>query len=321
MSYGITTRWSIRSAIVSLFLGAACGPTEDSDAVPETEVSEVGVVEIAAQDLTLIAPDTIPPGWTTFRFTNSSPMIHFVLVERMPEGTGAAEQQELVAPVFQDGFELLVAGDADAAMARFGDLPPWFGDIVFLGGPGLTSPGAVSEATLYLDPGTYLLECYVKTDGVFHSYNPDPEVYGMIHELTVTGSDTGAPEPTASLRLTISSENGIVMQGPTGSGEHTVAVHFEDQTVHENFVGHDVHLARLSDDVDLTELELWMDWTRPGGLESPAPAEFVGGLHEMPAGITGYFTVTLNPGEYAWIAEVPGAREKGMMVPFTVEGG
>jgi hypothetical protein len=64
-----------------------------------------------------------------------------------------------------------------------------------------------------------------------------------------------------------------------------------------------------------------MDWSSPVGLEIPAPAVFLGGCEEMPAGSTGYVTVTLNPGRYAWIAEVPKPRDKGMLRVFTVSGG
>ena len=38
----------------------------------------------------------------------------------------------------------------------------------------------------------------------------------------------------------------------------------------------------------------------------------------MPAGSTGYFTVTLEPGDYAWVSEVPGASSKGMLKRFSV---
>jgi hypothetical protein len=44
----------------------------------------------------------------------------------------------------------------------------------------------------------------------------------------------------------------------------------------------------------------------------------VGFGNELPAGSTGHFAVSLEPGTHAWIAEVPGASEKGMPVPFTV---
>ncbi|MHC4406524.1 MAG: hypothetical protein ACYTG0_43420 [Planctomycetota bacterium] len=245
-------------------------------------------------------------------------MIHFALVERVPEGTGIQAHQEQIAPVFQEGLDLLGAGEVDAALQRFGELPAWFGEIVFLGGPGLTSPGLTSQATVYLEPGTYLLECYVKTDGVFHSYNPDPSVYGMVHEFTVTDQVSEAAEPLATLQITLSTDGGIEIDGAPTPGDHTVAVHFADQTVHENFVEHDIHLVRVTDGLDLGELERWMDWSQPMGLQTPAPAQFLGGTNELPAGITGYFTVTLDPGNYAWIAEVPSSSEKGMLKPFTV---
>jgi len=325
---GLVTRTRARPArrrgACSLLVAAAlpvamaCVPSDEADSPRAGAALTAGVVEIVARDLTLDAPDTIPSGWTTFRFTNTSPMIHFALVERLPDGVGIEEQQEQVAPVFQEGLERLAEGEVEAALAAFSQLPAWFGEIAFMGGPGLTSPGRTSQASVYLEPGTYLLECYVKTDGVFHSFNPDPAAYGMVHEFTVTDDRGDAPEPTSTLRLTISAEDGISMEGTPEPGEHTVAVEFADQTVHENFVGHDLHVVRLADDVDLQELERWMDWSRPTGLQTPAPAEFLGGTNELPAGTTGYFTVTLEPGEHAWVAEVPGSAAKGMLVRFSV---
>ncbi len=267
------------------------------------------------------APDVIPSGWTTFRFRNESPVVHFIVVEKMPAGHGVEAHQAEVAPVFQDGLNLLVAGQVDSALQRFGDLPAWFSEIVFLGGPGLTASGRTSQATVYLEPGTYLLECYVKTDGVFHSFNPDPDTYGMVHQFTVTEEPSGAAEPSATVRIEISAAGGIVMEGTPQPGKQTVAVHFIDQTVHENFVGSDVHLVRVTQEPDLEALERWMDWSQPGGLQTPAPAIFLGGLNEMPAGRTGYFTVVLEPGDYAWISEVPGSLEKGMLKRFHVPEG
>jgi len=276
------------------------------------------VVSVVARGLTFEAPDTIPAGWTTFRFDNQAPMVHFVQVERLPEGITIKEQQELVAPVFQEGYRLLAAGQPDSAMAAFGTLPEWFGQIVFMGGPGLTAGGLVSEATVYLEPGTYLLECYVKTGGVFHSYNPAPPAYGMVHQFTVTDPATQAPEPTADLRITLSSERGIEVSGDPTPGRHTIAVTFEDQKVHENFVGNDLHLARLDGGTDTSALAAWMDWRFPGGLETPAPVQFLGGVQDMPAGSTGYFTVDFTPGEYAWISEVANPDQKGMLKTFQV---
>jgi hypothetical protein len=171
---------------------------------------------------------------------------------------------------------------------------------------------------MFLEPGTYLLECYVKTDGIFHSYNPNSDAYGMVHAITVTEETSEAAAPDPDIEITLSSERGIEVEGDVKPGDRTVAVHFADQTTHEHFLGHDVHLVRLEEDTDIEALATWMDWTQPTGLETPAPATFIGGLHEMPAGETGYFTATLAPGRYAWIAEVPHPAEKGMLKTFTV---
>jgi hypothetical protein len=246
-------------------------------------------------------------------------MVHFALIARYPGDRGVDAHQNAVAPVFQEGMDLLNAGKPDAAMEAFGRLPEWFGDIVFIGGPGLIAAGEVAQTTVYLEPGTYVLECYVKTNGVFHSYNPNPDAYGMVHEITATEESNGAPAPEADVAITLSSERGIEVDGSVEPGTHTVAVHFEDQTAHEHFLDHDVHLVRLDAETDLAALATWMDWSQPTGLETSAPAAFLGGLHEMPAGETGYFTVDLAPGQrYAWIAEVPSPDEKGMLKPFTV---
>jgi len=167
-------------------------------------------------------------------------------------------------------------------------------------------------------PGVYVLECYVKTGGLFHSYNPAPDQYGMVHQFTVTEEASTGTEPTPTVELSISTSKGIEAPESVKAGEQTIAVHFVDQIVHENFVGHDVHLARLEDDTDLEKLGKWMNWASPDGLETPAPAEFLGGTNELPAGQTGYFTVTLEPGRYAWISEVPAPESKGMLKTFEV---
>lgn len=307
----------LTAAPVMAFLGillAACaggGPTG-----PEPTP---GLVEVTIETMDFQMPESIASGWTTFRLVNESAMTHMAVVERMPEGIGIEDQQEVAAPIFQEGMNLIVAGEMEAAMAKFGELPEWFGQIVFLGGPGLLAPGRVAETSVYLEPGHYLLECYVKTDGVFHSYNPNPDLYGMVAAFTVTEEPSGAPEPVPTLEINLGSETGMEIAGVPSAGDHMVAVHFLDQTAHENFAGHDVHLARLRPETDLASLVAWMNWAEPAGLQTPAPAEFLGGTNELPAGGTAYFKATFEPGEYAFIAEVPDSDRKGMLRRFTVK--
>ncbi|HET7275176.1 MAG TPA: hypothetical protein VFI91_08330 [Longimicrobiaceae bacterium] len=298
---------------------AAIGCEATADTASETALDETSsVVEVTATGLELTGPSEIPSGWTTLRLNNESEMTHFAVLERLPDSIGIEHQQAEVAPVFQAGMDLLNAGQVDAAMAKFGELPAWYGKVVFMGGPGLIAAGETAESTVYLEPGTYLLECYVKTAGRFHSARPAPDMYGMVHEITVTDERSEATEPESTIDITLSSTRGIETDGNLVAGPQTIAVHFEDQVVHEHFLGHDVHLVRLAEDTDLEELEIWMDWTQPTGLTTPAPVEFVGGIQEMPAGSTGYFTAVLEPGRYAWISEVPNAGDKGMLKSFTV---
>lgn len=277
------------------------------------------MVDVTIETMDFQMSSSIPSGWTTFRTSNRSAMTHLGVVERMPEGYGLREQQDEVAPVFQEGMDLIISGDMDGALAKFGELPEWFGQIVFLGGPGLIAPGEITETTVFLEPGTYLLECYVKTDGIFHSYNPSPAMDGMVAQFAVTEEPSGAPEPVPTLEISISSVGGMKVVGEPSAGPHTVAVHFEDQVLHEHFLGHDVHLVRLTPETDIEALVDWMNWALPAGLQTPAPAKFLGGINELPAGSTGYFRVELEPGDYAFIAEVPAADEKGMFHRFTVQ--
>ncbi len=307
----------VRSLAGLLGLGlvalAACGGATE----PPTAAAQV--VDVTARGLQFEAPDSVAAGWVTFRFHNASAMTHFVMVERLPEGKDIAAQQREVAPTFQRGADLLFAGQVDSAMHVFGSLPAWFGKVVVLGGPGLTGPGQLSSATVKLEPGTYLLECYVKTDGIFHSYNPDTTAYGMVHQFTVTDSVSDAAPPESALTITLSSTDGLNLFGVPQAGDQTFAVRFDDQKVYGNFVGHDVHLLRVADTADMNRVASWMDWTQPGGLQTPAPVVFLGGLNEMPTGSTGYFSATLTPGRYALIAEVPDPAGKGLVREFTVQ--
>jgi hypothetical protein len=143
---------------------------------------------------------------------------------------------------------------------------------------------------------------------------------GMVTELVVMEEESRAREPKGTLSLTLSSVDGLDAPAEVRPGRHTVAVAFTDQTAYAHFLGHDVHLVRLDAGTDLDAVATWMDWTRTGGLAEPAPATFLGGIQDMPAGSTGYMDVLLEPGRYAWISEVPDPAGKGMVREFTVAG-
>lgn len=294
------------------FVGAAlvaCGVQSVADRRADTSTAQL---EVIGRDLAFDAPDQIPSGWTTISFRNEGAVDHFLVLERLPEGKTLESSRSEILPVFQDGMNLIRQGKTDEAMARFGTLPAWYQDVAFMGGPGFTSPGGTSTVTVRLDPGTYVLECYVKTpEGQFHSY------LGMIDQIVVTDATAGGVEPEATSHMTLNND-GIEWDGQVAAGPQTIAVRFAEQQVHGNFLGNDVHLVRLEGGSHTDSIAAWINWSLPNGLTTPAPAHFLGGLHEMPVGTTGYLHVDLEPGRYAWIAEVDNPASKNMLHPFTV---
>lgn len=259
--------------------------------------------------------DTISSGWNTFTWSNNSSEVHLYLLDKYPAGKDVSDAIKLAAD-FQKGMDLINVGKTEEANAEFGKLPEWFGDIVFSGGSGLLSPNKTSVTTLNLEPGYYVMECYVKmANGMFHT------VMGMAKGIVVLDENSGNSALQASVNIEISSENGITYDNSIKSGEQVLSVSFKDQIVHEHFLGHDVNLVKLEDHANLEELENWMNWATPTGLKTPSPkgVTFLGGVNDSPAGSIGYFKVTLTQGNYAFIAEVPHASKKKMLKTFTVQ--
>lgn len=305
-------RWSTAVAVLAQVAGmVACSDESRPPDAPQspTEISpalEVTAIYDGATDehLFVVSADTIPSGWTTIRFTNASPMLHFVFLDHLPGDRTGDDLLAEVSPVFQESMDLTLAGRSDEGQAVFGNLPDWFGDLIFRGGPGFTSPGQTTEATLYLEPGNYVMECYVKTaDGVFHWG------HGMHSDLHVTGDESGAPEPDEPTLEVVLSDAGIRIEGPVTAGEHLVAVRFQEEN--PGLFGKDLHVARLDAGSSVEEVVAWMDAMTPDGLVStsgvPAPATFIGGVHDMPFGNTAYLRLSLEPGEYVWLSELPSA--------------
>jgi len=272
-------------------------------------------IEIITYNMDFQSPDTINSGWNTFRYTNNSPETHFFILDRYPKGKTIADTRREIYPPFDAGMDLINKGKTKEGFAEFKKLPKWFFKVVSSGGSGLLSPNHSSLTTLNLKPGYYIMECYVKApDGKFHSS------MGMVKSLFVTDKNSKNTTPVATINISISSTEGITYNDTIKSGLQTFSVSFKDQITHENFVGHDVNLVILSKNTDLDSLAAWMNWVSPKGLINPSPASvtFLGGINDMPAGSTGYFTANLKPGKYAFVSEVPNAISKNMLKTFIV---
>jgi hypothetical protein len=276
------------------------------------------VVEIRAVGKTFQGPAEIPSGWVTFRFVNASSMIHFAIIDVPPENVTIQMLSNVVMQPFQEAMDAMNAGDDEAVGAAFAKFPEWIGELGRNGGPGMLSAGRIGETTVYLEPGHYIMECYVKSDGVFHTTSPGPGQLGMMLDLTVTGEASGAPEPKANAALAIRNTGFELVEGAFRPGTNTIRVDFIEQQALPSFVGNDVHLMRVDNPESIALADAWMDWRLPDGLEDPAPVTFLGGINDLPAGSHGYFTVDLEPGDYAFIAEMPGPEAAGFVLPFAV---
>jgi len=268
--------------------------------------------------MTFEGPSQIPSGWTTFKFVNTSSMIHFALIDVPPDGITAELFTNTVGEYFQEAMDGMNAGDDAAVEAAFAKFPEWIGDLGRHGGPGLLSPGLTGQTTVYMKPGRYFLECYVKSSGIFHTTSPGDGRLGMILELTVTDETIDAPEPEANVTLAIRNAGMEIVSGELLPGINTIRVDFVEQQALPSFVGNDVHLMRVDGEQSIPQADAWLDWRTKDGLEDPSPVTFLGGINDMPAGSHGYFTVDLPPGDYAFIAEMPGPAAAGFVLPFTL---
>ena len=304
--------------LLLLLIGAllsSCQEKKEAKTPETAEAKAENVIEVISENMEFQVQDTIPSGWNLFRYKNLSTQTHFIVFDKYPEGKTLDTVKSKVIPYFDSGMKLLNEGKTEEGFAEFAKLPTWFGQVSFQGGTGLVSPGKTAESIIYLEPGDYFMECYVKMEnGIFHAS------MGMIEPFVVSGANSGLGEPTADVEISISSTEGIVFNDSIRPGEHVFSVAFKDQIVHENFAGHDVNLVKMEEGADPVILEKWMNWVDPRGLIEPAPPgfTFLGGVNNMPGGNRGYFKARLEPGTYALISEVPEASKKNMLKIFTI---
>lgn len=280
--------------------------------------SSGNLVEVTTTGMNFQVDEEISSGWTTFRYYNKSAMTHFFSLSKLPvvDGKQKTAHDEVAesGDIYKAALDSINAGNRKAAFAILADLPAWASEKIQFGGVGMLSPGGTGQTDIYLEPGVYYMECYIKTDGAFHALK------GMYANITVTKENVGASPPEPTLNMNISTANGFKMDEIVEPGRHVVAVYFQDQ-VSKSGAGNDVHLVKLAEESELEKLENWMTWTTEEGMTTPAPAgEFLGGVQNLRGGETGYMTVDITPGEYAWISEGTNLSSRNLLKRFTVPG-
>ncbi|WP_236640949.1 hypothetical protein [Flagellimonas alvinocaridis] len=290
--------------------------SDENASINKISPVEKGEVHVLTKSMEFIAADTLLAGWNTFIYENQSTEVHFILLDKYPEGKTVANTKAEVIPPFDEGMKLIMEGDMDNAVAAFGKLPEWFHQIKFCGGTGFISPKHTTQSTVYLEPGRYAMECYVKMfNGEWHTS------HGMIKEFMVSDKTTTLSQPKPTATIDISSTAGIILKDSLSQGKQIIETNFLDQKAYEHFVGHDINLVKYEDNASMDSLLLWMNWMNPRGLRSPSPEgfTFLGGMNNLSAGDKGYFEADLVPGNYVIISEVPEADTKKLMYTFTIK--
>lgn len=256
-------------------------------------------ITIMAEDYAFDAPNEIPSGWTTFEFVNEGEEPHLMWIVRLPEDKTIDDYaSDYVWPLNEIWYEQR-AGDinhAETVEKIQVAFPDWYYEMQRTGGVGVVKPGHKLMVTLHFEPGSYVLDCYMKTEkGELHNME------GMMRELTVTetSSDVMPPDHDIEVRL---SNHEMAVVGDLTPGRHIVQVHTEE-------FGHNVHVARLEPDTELQDI---VDWVTPINREQfwpPAPVTFIGGIHQLREGRKGYFTLDLKPGRYLFISQLTYDRD------------
>ena len=245
------------------------------------------LVTVVATDYRLELPATLPAGETSFQVVNRGRELHHVLFVRLSGDHTAA----------------------DLARAMKGDAPPprW---AELDGGPTGVSPGDTSLATtVRLLAGHYAVLCMIPgPDGVPHVAK------GMIRDLDVKPAAYPAAAPVPSHDATITLfDYGYSESAPITRHTGEVLVRNDGRQPHE------LELARLLPGKTMADLAKWAQ-----KMDSPPPAEFLGGVSPIAPGGVNSLELSLPPGQYAMLCFLPDAKDHaphiahGMVKEFTV---
>ena len=298
-----------------LLVLASCKENKETKTSENDVETKQNYVEVITNGMDFKTVDEIKSGWTTFKYVNKSYEPHFFILEKMPDTLGIETYKKDLFPPFTSAFEYFEKGEIEAGMKEFEKIPEWFYKVELAGGVGLTSKKTTSKSTIFLEPGTYVMECYVRMpNGMPHTF------MGMVKELKVSEETNDSKAPKADYNIDIASEKGITFVDSLQTGNYTFSVKFEDQKQYEHLMGHDVNLVKIESDSLISSLNNWLNTVDFKAFRTPVPEGlwFLGGVEDLPSGKTGYFEANLEKGSYVLISEIPNAVERKMIKAFTV---
>lgn len=243
-------------------------------------------VTFTATDFAFAGPDSIMSGFTTVRLVNHGSQDHHLILGKFEDGKTL---QDLVT----------------FAKEHPGAEPPF---ISWHGAAGAVGVSGSTAGTVDLPAGNYVAICFMPdpTDGRDHLSK------GMIKELVVTSTREAAKAPEAQGEIRLKD---FGFEAPViAAGTHTYHV------INDGPQTHEVQLVRLNDGATGKDYLAALGPAAKG----PPPGVMLGGPGAFSKGGDGYWTVTLEPGNYLFVCFVPDPASgmphmmKGMVHEFTV---
>jgi hypothetical protein len=227
------------------------------------------VVTVTATDYRFDAPAEVPAGLTAIRLVNKGPSLHHIQLMKLEEGKSL---EDLLGAMKGEGF------------------PAWARPA---GGPAPPEVGSTSTSIEALEPGTYVLICFIPAeDGVPHVMK------GMFRELKVAGpAGAATPEPEADIVVNLVDYD-FELSRPITAGKHTIRIENTAPQPHE------IAIVRLNSGKKPTDYTAW--GMKPVG---PAPGSIHGGLSGIMPGAHSFIEVDLPPGEYGLLCFLPDAKD------------
>jgi hypothetical protein len=296
-------------ALTMVGLIALSAPAAAQSATPAGQSGTYPEVVINAGDYKYDMPDSIPSGYVEVTMHNTGTVAHQAQFMKINDGKTYDEVQKA-----------LMSPNPDAA----------FGMVTFTGGANSVEAGLSQSVVLKLDPGNYVVLCFLTTpEGVPHY------AMGMIKPVTVTQSTTQAQEPTADATVTLKDFAFSLPQNIT-AGTHTWKV------TNDGPESHEMALLKLAPGVPAEAVMAGMEHpaATPAAassspttmaMASPAaspaggpPVAAAGGMGAIAPGTSAWVMVDLQPGNYIAVCFVPDPKtgkphvELGMITTFTV---
>ena len=238
------------------------------------------IVTFSASDSRLEGPEQLPAGQTTVRLHNRGQEPHQLKFLKLEEGKSPADL-------------------AVALKSGTGAVPSW---AKYMGGPNGVGAGKSSEATLFLEPGTYIVICGV----------PGKHHLGGAPQKAVRVLDTASPpvDFRATFHMAMFEYEFVVVQ-PLRRGRHSFYVINRGTQVHQ------ATLVRLDSGSSVSDVLTALNPDKP----LPLPGKLIGGMSGLEPGRDGTFTAELTPGHYAIMCLFGNGEShaaKGMVTNFII---